>query len=233
MALIKIKQINNSPAATGGLIVYDGTANVWSNNDDGAIQTPSGTTGNRPTGVNGMLRYNTTLNCLEAYIDGSWVCLVDTDTIGTFQTLQITGADSETSEPMAFITDTTRSNKILSIESSTFLWAEASVSNHDWIQIGNAIDSSNGYIMPYDGTVIRATVQTESGPGASDTMELDLYINNSNEGAILSLTGTGDQQDENTDLNLDFSAGDKLRMRGDGDTIGDTIATIWVKWRSA
>lgn len=74
MSLIKIKQINNSPATTGGLIVYDGTNNVWSNNDDGALQTSSGTTAQRPTGVNGMIRYSTTNNCFEGFVDGAWNC---------------------------------------------------------------------------------------------------------------------------------------------------------------
>jgi len=77
MALIKIKQINNSPASTGGLIVYDGNNNVWSNNDDGAILISKGTTGERPgTPTEGMIRYNTTENCLEGYVNGAWGCIV-------------------------------------------------------------------------------------------------------------------------------------------------------------
>lgn len=75
MALVKIKQINNSPASTGGIVVYDGTNNVWSNNDNNAILVSSGTTGQRPTGVNGMIRYNTTNDCLETYESGSWTCI--------------------------------------------------------------------------------------------------------------------------------------------------------------
>ena len=82
MALIKIKQINNSPASTGGLIVFDGTNNVWSNNDDGAIQLSSGTTAQRPvTPTVGMLRYNSTLNCTEEYDGNEWSCLRTTDSI--------------------------------------------------------------------------------------------------------------------------------------------------------
>ena len=75
MALIKIKQINNSPATTGGLIVYDGNNNVWSNNDDGAIQASAGTTAQRPpTGVDGMIRFNSTLACFEGFLGGQWIC---------------------------------------------------------------------------------------------------------------------------------------------------------------
>ena len=77
MALIKIKQINNTPASTGGIIVYDGNNNVWSNNDDGAILISKGTTAQRPgSPTEGLIRYNTTENCLEAYINGAWGCIV-------------------------------------------------------------------------------------------------------------------------------------------------------------
>jgi hypothetical protein len=45
-------------------------------NSTGAITVSSGTTGNRPTGVNGMIRYNTTTSQLEGYIAGAWVSLI-------------------------------------------------------------------------------------------------------------------------------------------------------------
>lgn len=76
MALIKIKQINNTPASTGGVVMFDGTNNQWSNNDTGAILTSSGTTAQRPgTPVNGMTRYNSTLSCQEMFVDGAWDCI--------------------------------------------------------------------------------------------------------------------------------------------------------------
>lgn len=54
----------------------------------GAIQIPSGTTGQQPSGVPGKIRYNTTDNAYEGYSAGSWrqfslsggVTLVDTGT---------------------------------------------------------------------------------------------------------------------------------------------------------
>ena len=39
----------------------------------GAVTLPAGTTNNRPTGVNGMIRYNGSTANLEAYVGGSWV----------------------------------------------------------------------------------------------------------------------------------------------------------------
>lgn len=38
----------------------------------GAVKIPAGTTNNRPTGVNGMIRYNTSNNVFEAYAGGNW-----------------------------------------------------------------------------------------------------------------------------------------------------------------
>lgn len=38
----------------------------------GAVKLSSGTTANRPTGVNGMIRYNTSNNVFEAYVGGTW-----------------------------------------------------------------------------------------------------------------------------------------------------------------
>lgn len=41
-----------------------------------AIDIPEGTTGQRPTGDNGMLRYNTTTSKFEGYENGAWTNLV-------------------------------------------------------------------------------------------------------------------------------------------------------------
>lgn len=38
-----------------------------------AIALPKGTTSQRPSGSNGQMRYNETLGCIEAYIEGEWV----------------------------------------------------------------------------------------------------------------------------------------------------------------
>ena len=41
----------------------------------GAITVPRGTTDQRPTGVNGMIRYNTTAVALEGYVGGAWTVI--------------------------------------------------------------------------------------------------------------------------------------------------------------
>lgn len=83
-------QAGNSSAFTALIKSSDGTANLalqtnGSNavvidqsqianfTSTGAVTLPAGTTNNRPTGVNGMIRYNTSTANLEAYVSGVWV----------------------------------------------------------------------------------------------------------------------------------------------------------------
>lgn len=40
-----------------------------------SMMLPVGTTGQRPTGVNGMLRYNSTINQIEAFVNSAWTSL--------------------------------------------------------------------------------------------------------------------------------------------------------------
>ena len=83
-------QAGNTAAATALYKISDGTANLalqtnGSNavvinqsqianfTSTGAVTLPAGTTNNRPTGVNGMIRYNSSTANLEAYVGGAWV----------------------------------------------------------------------------------------------------------------------------------------------------------------
>jgi hypothetical protein len=67
-----LTEIGAFPAAGGtvsGDITMSGT---------GALRVANGTTAQRPTGANGMTRYNTTLGCLEAFVQGAWQVIVNT-----------------------------------------------------------------------------------------------------------------------------------------------------------
>src|SRR5260370_15467869 len=56
-----------------------------------SVLLPVGTTGDRPgTGVNGMMRYNSTLGAIEAYIGGVWASILSTGT-GFSSCTQVTG----------------------------------------------------------------------------------------------------------------------------------------------
>lgn len=87
-----MSSINAIPDPQLGLLVTSGdntaTLNFQTNNitalkidssqnanctSTGAVKIPSGTSNARPSGVNGMIRYNTSNSTFEAYVGGSWV----------------------------------------------------------------------------------------------------------------------------------------------------------------
>lgn len=128
--------------------------------------------------------------------------------------------------------DTTRS-KQLSVESPSYMFAEAYLSDSDWIQIGSASDSNSGYIMPFDGTVISMSAHCENDNGASKGIWL--YINTTNQGTIGSFGGVGSNSSFNiTNVDINFSAGDRIRLRANttGGSIQDTVVTVRVRWRA-
>lgn len=57
---------------TGNLVLTAQSNVVNMSTNSGAIIVPNGTTAQRPTGSNGMLRYNTTLNAFEVYANNTW-----------------------------------------------------------------------------------------------------------------------------------------------------------------
>ena len=81
-ATTAVKTIKNTagtgvaiPANSSVLVFNDGTnvvAAVTAFGGTGAILIPVGTTGQQPTGVDGKIRYNTTLQTYEGYSNGAW-----------------------------------------------------------------------------------------------------------------------------------------------------------------
>lgn len=61
--------VNATTGSFSGDVTMSGT---------GAIRVANGTTLQRPTGATGHLRYNTTLGCLEAFVQGVWQVIANT-----------------------------------------------------------------------------------------------------------------------------------------------------------
>jgi len=74
MSHLKIKQIAGpSNGKQGGIIVFDNTSPKWSSDLTSAIQLPAGTQAQRPvTPTDGLLRFNSDTDRIEAYEDGAW-----------------------------------------------------------------------------------------------------------------------------------------------------------------
>lgn len=127
--------------------------------------------------------------------------------------------------------DTGRGSKTLSVETTNVRWAEANVSNNDWIQFGHASDADSGFILPHNGTIVRVVGHCENTVGNSKN--INLYIDGTNNGSIGQFVGAGEQNFVNNALNIDVNSGQKLRMRGApaSGTIRDTSIILWIRWR--
>lgn len=95
MSQIHIKQIRNLPSAGNfSTILFDGNANVWSNNATTALRLPAGTNLQRPaTPPAGIIRFNTDSNEFEGFDGTNWNPLGGSSNIlkQTFQNADLTG----------------------------------------------------------------------------------------------------------------------------------------------
>lgn len=148
---------------------------------------------------------------------------------------QLKGADGEISEPMAFLVDTTRKEKLLSIDTTRLGYAENTLSHRDWCQIGTASDTDSAHMMPYDGVVVRITAMCENtNKQEYDGKHIAIYVNDEEVSIPITFTGTGYQSEFCTNINVSFRAGDRIRIRavGKGNTIYDTVIDLYVKWET-
>lgn len=75
----------SKPTTLSGFGITDGYSNTGGNvsgditmTGTGAIKVANGTTAQRPTAATGHLRYNTSLGCLEAYVQSAWQVIANT-----------------------------------------------------------------------------------------------------------------------------------------------------------
>lgn len=127
---------------------------------------------------------------------------------------------------LAVFNDTDR-GKTLSVESYVGYFAEARLNNNEWMAIGTATDNDTGFIMKHQGTIVSAVGHTSN----SATTDIQVYIDGTNQGAVLSFTGNTEQSQINHTLDINFNAGSKIRVRNVGSTMQDTTVQITVKWR--
>lgn len=217
-----------------GTVTVSGTLNQTSQN---YAAIANGTTAQRPAMPwNGMLRYNTTLSAYEGYIDGTWWAIPT----GQMTTRQITSSSGATSEPMIFVIDPTRANKMLSSEITTHDLVCSSVNTDDWCLVDPSLPSTNGFILPFAGTVVRLSAQVATP--YNNNKRISIYINDTEYTNQIFLQGQGASgtiSASNEAVNIDFNAGSLLRLRARyGGTsnllfnaLSGVVFTVQVKWR--
>jgi hypothetical protein len=196
-----------------------------------------GSTTSRPAAPsNGMIRYNSTMSAIEYYSNSNWTPITNANVIQR----SINGADGASSGPTLFTADSTRASKILSVASTCFVFAMNSINADEWILFNNQLTSTAGLIMPYAGTVIALTFAAVNAFG--NRKNISVYVNDTEYPGALYANGlsiSGEYKTTDTNVNIDFAAGDKLRMRArSGGSTGNgnmqnVLLTMYVKWRSA
>jgi len=135
-------------------------------------------------------------------------------------------------QPMLTLEDTTRADKILSVGEQPLQWNEKDLDDLDWVRIGDANDADTGWLADFDGTIVYASAHCENTGAASK--DIRIYIDAVDTALAGTLSGGANATFNNTTLNVDFSQGDRLRLRainGVAGKIGDTTIKLTVKWR--
>lgn len=136
-------------------------------------------------------------------------------------------------QPMLTLEDTTRANKILSVGEQILTFAENALTDLDWVRIGNSNDADSGFIADFDGTIVYATGHCED-TGAGISKDIRIYIDAVDTALAGTLSGGANATFNSNTLNVDFSQGDKIRLRaidGAAGAIQDTVVKLTVKWR--
>jgi hypothetical protein len=132
-----------------------------------------------------------------------------------------------------YMYDDTR-GKWLSTETTALNYGWAGSADNQVLWFGGDVESI-GPVMPYDGTIVYVTVNSDGG---NATKRMDLQING---------TDVGNNADPTLDgrfnlttgsfsynaFNIDFNSGDYLTIlaANPGGGVVDPVAIIWVKWR--
>ena len=138
-----------------------------------------------------------------------------------------------------YLFDTSRANvgtpgKWLSVEVSVLPFGRnGNADNTNLKTAGNSAQNRSGYLMPFNGTIIHATVRSNNNSGAQ-AKQFDIQVRTGNTNISSTSITTAAAEATNTNLNVDFSAGNfiNVRINNDGNgNVNNPVLTLWVKWR--
>ncbi len=151
-----------------------------------------------------MIRFNTTLDGWDKYDGSGW---------DTHKTATLTGADSQTSEPMDFVYDPVRA-KYLSSQHMAKYWVAQTVATDDYINWAAIFPADVGDIMPYNGTITAMTAYVSDINLCA--RHVSVYVGATENTQVMTLgIGTSDNAYTltKTNINLNFAAGNNIRIR--------------------
>jgi len=127
---------------------------------------------------------------------------------------------------MLMIYDSTR-GKWLSSEVTALQYGENGIVDGAFLRFGGDMrDGGSGARMPFNGTIVRVTVQTSGG---NATKGFEIRVNNT----VVDTFNLSSNVYTATDKNVDFNAGDYISVyvSSAGASISNPSCIIWVKWR--
>ena len=133
---------------------------------------------------------------------------------------------------MLTLADVTRSNKVLSVSEQIIPFGENTLSHLDWVRpAGNVSDADSGYVSDFDGTITSITAHCENTN--ANSKDVHLFIDQADMGSIGELAGGSNVIINDTTLNIDFTQGQRIRLRAVGSSgiIHDTVIKLTTKWR--
>jgi len=210
----------------GALAIYSTYTDI---EGDGALKLPDSTTGDRPTGQNGMIRYNTTLNVLEGYIDSGWVTIQGNELVdvGSYSNNTQATADDLYAYWNTNSTSTTRSGGDSGAATLYGVSSSAGRISNSW---NRGTSSTNGVLLTSMPTGDEFTLMFWA-------ILTDSTIHSTSDGAgIVWLDGALSGGTSNSViLGYDGSSGNNLRFGGngwvsDGEVVFDSFGTTNV-WR--
>lgn len=127
-----------------------------------------------------------------------------------------------------FVNDPVRGE--ISVETSIFTFSESFVSTYEWMKIGRVSDQDSGFVMPHDGVLVGHTAHCENGN--NNSQNFDIYVDNALQTLFNFPSGSGNVESISSDKNIQFTKGQKLRIRAGGNgAVQDTVINLFVKWR--
>jgi hypothetical protein len=192
-----------------------GNLTQWST---GYMQVARGTTAQRPpVPAPGMFRLNTTTDLYEFFIDGKWVTFLPAKADGTaditIASYQIPNTIGVKSEPMVFVADSTRNNKMLTLNSMPYTWSANYLNNDDWLLLPNVYTSDVGFVMPYDGTITGITSYVAYSQYHSKS--LSVWVDNveNKEAHYINGLNTSNATKTTSTNSIDFARGANIRLQ--------------------
>lgn len=190
----------------------------------GYLKLANGTTAERPTAANGMVRQNTTTGYTEVYMHGAWHNMPRLEG-SEYKVANTTGSN--------LLYSKNTDGKFLSVAFSEVDFIHPNAYDDSWVYIDPQITNSQaGYISDFYGTITLMNSFTDRGVAKT----ISLYINDTEHQNMIVMPSTLDYATSYTSgpISIDFNPGDKIRTRvrsGSNFSLGSIYVKVYFSLR--